>query len=281
MSVKLILIADDDADLCYVLALRCKHLGLEVFRSPDAMHALLGAHRVKPDLFLLDINMPGCNGLTACEMLSANRELCEIPVIMMSGRSDDDTLRRCKQLGARFVSKGPQLWEKLEPLIREALKLEPAAAPAPPPVDAKKVVGHAERPPSPKSRPKVLCVDDDPDVSQAIKVRLDGLGIEVLRAFSGMQGYWGCLDIKPDVVITDLTMPDGEGNYLLYRLKEHPLTKGIPVIVLTGQVNPAIRREMLSRGVDTYLKKPLVFEDLLEQLKRHIDFPPTQELAPR
>jgi hypothetical protein len=46
---KTILIADDDRDLVQLLAMRCKQLGLTVFRSPDAMHALLGVHRARPD----------------------------------------------------------------------------------------------------------------------------------------------------------------------------------------------------------------------------------------
>jgi DNA-binding response OmpR family regulator len=275
MSLKRILIADDDLDLVQVLTLRCKELGLEVFRSSDALHALVGAHRAEPDLILLDVKMPSGNGLSVCEMLAGDSALSKTPVIIISGQSDDDTRRRCKELGAQFVSKGPDLWEHLEPLIRAALQLEPR----PETVDVQLLASDADQPSRPPGPVRILCVDDDADISKVIKLRLQPLGIEVIRAFSGMQGFWCCLDSRPDVVITDLCMPDGEGNYLFCRLKQHPLTQDTPVIILTGQNNPAVKRHLLSVGVDAYLTKPLVFDDLMAQLRRFVDVPAKRELA--
>ncbi len=123
-------------------------------------------------------------------------------------------------------------------------------------------------------RPKVLCIDDDPHVSQAIMMRLRPLGVDVIRAFDGMQGFWTGLDTRPDVIITDLRMPDGEGNYILTRFQAHPLTKDVPVIVLTGETNPAVRRMMLAMGVSAYFTKPWNFDELRQELERHIDLCP-------
>lgn len=117
-------------------------------------------------------------------------------------------------------------------------------------------------------RPKVLCIDDDPDVSKAIKLRLEQHGFEVIRAFDGMQGFWTALDTRPDAIICDMVMPDGEGNYLFSRFRSHTLTKDVPIIILTGQANPALKRQMLSVGVDAYLAKPLIFDELLGELQR-------------
>jgi DNA-binding response OmpR family regulator len=253
-------IADDDFGLAQVLTMRCRKLGLDVFRSPDAMHALLGAHRLKPDLLLLDVNMPGGNGLNVCEFLSADSKLARTPVIIMSGQNDDDTIRRCRALGVPFVKKGPRLWSELQPLICKLLHRETASAVLEPAQSAK-----------PKRiAPKVLCIDDDADVSRILKMRLEQYGVEVHRAFNGMQGYWTSIDIQPNVIITDMVMPDGEGNYIYSRIRSHPLTKNVPVIVLTGQSNAGLRREMLSLGVDAYLTKPLVLDELLKHLREHI-----------
>ncbi len=125
-----------------------------------------------------------------------------------------------------------------------------------------------------RRRPKVLCIDDDPHVSQAIMMRLRPLGVDVIRAFDGMQGFWTGLDTRPDVIITDLRMPDGEGNYIFGRFQAHPLTKDVPVIVLTGETNPAVRRTMLSLGVAAYFTKPWNFDELRQELERHIDLHP-------
>jgi DNA-binding response OmpR family regulator len=236
---------------------------------------LIGAHRVQPDLIILDVNMPSGNGFSVCEMLAGDNQLSKIPVLIMTGQSDDETQRRCEKLGARYVVKGAGLWERLEPIICDILKLQPEhleveAAPEPLPSE--------EAAPAPP-RPKIVCIDDDPEISKLVKLRLEPLGIDVVRAFSGMQGYWTCLDTKPRVIITDLSMPDGEGNYLVHRLKFNPATESIPILVLTGRDNPAVRRQMLSLGADGFLTKPLVMSELLTQLRRHMDLPAQPKLA--
>jgi DNA-binding response OmpR family regulator len=118
-----------------------------------------------------------------------------------------------------------------------------------------------------KRPPKVLCIDDDPDISKAIKLRLETHGIDVLRAFDGMPGFWTALDTRPDVIICDMVMPNGDGNHLFRRFQSHTLTKDVPIIILTAQTNPALRRLMLSLGVAAYLTKPIVFDELLRELR--------------
>ena len=103
---KTILIADDDGDLVQMIALRCSQIGIRVFRSPDAMHALLGVHRIRPDLVLLDVNMPGGNGLSICEMLAGDESLAKIPVIIMTGDSAEEIPRRCQAFTLSSWRKG-------------------------------------------------------------------------------------------------------------------------------------------------------------------------------
>ena len=120
--------------------------------------------------------------------------------------------------------------------------------------------------------PKVLCIDDDPEISKIIKIRLECYGIDVLRSFNGMQGYWTALDMTPDVIITDMVMPDGEGNYIVGRFRSNGITANVPIIVLSGQVNPALKRLMFGLGASAYLTKPLVVEELIRELRKHIAF---------
>lgn len=124
-----------------------------------------------------------------------------------------------------------------------------------------------------RQRPLVLVIDDDPDISSAIALRLSAYGIDVLPAFAGMPGYWTAVDLRPNVILCDMQMPDGEGNYIIGRLKSHPLTQNIPVIVITGQDNPGMKRMMLSLGVAAYFGKPVPMKELLTELRRHITVP--------
>lgn len=119
-------------------------------------------------------------------------------------------------------------------------------------------------------RPRIHSIDDDADISRVIKMRLEQYGVDVIRSFSGMQGFWTSLDMKPDVIITDLVMPDGDGNYIFSRLQEHPLTREVPVIVLTGQHNSGLRRQLLGMGAAAYLTKPIDFKLLLDTLRKYI-----------
>ena len=82
--------------------------------------------------------------------------------------------------------------------------------------------------------PKLLCIDDDPNISEAFARRFHRYGIEVERAYHGMHGYWLAVTSKPDVIITDLRMPLGEGEYVVQCLERNAETAHIPVIVLTG-----------------------------------------------
>lgn len=122
---KTILIADDDKDLAHVLATRCQKLGLHVVLAHDCLSALNFAACLAPDLVCLDINMPAGNGLSVCEMLAANVELPSIPIIILTGRTDEETIRRCHGLCAYYVLKCDDTWGRLEPLIHELLAANP------------------------------------------------------------------------------------------------------------------------------------------------------------
>jgi CheY-like chemotaxis protein len=76
--------------------------------------------------------------------------------------------------------------------------------------------------------------------------------------------------MRPDVIILDMLMPEGEGNYIFGRLKMHPLTGKVPVLVLTGNNTVAMRRKMFGLGVDGFLSKPIDFQLLLEHLRQYI-----------
>jgi len=76
-----------------------------------------------PDLVILDIDMPGDDGLQIAERLRQVAGKRFLPVIVCSGQSDRSTLDHCQMLGARHVSKGSQTWPELRSLICHMLHL--------------------------------------------------------------------------------------------------------------------------------------------------------------
>ncbi len=125
MKPKTVLIADDDQTFVRVMTMRCRFLGLDVRTCSDAMFALTLIHKDPPDLVLLDINMPAGNGLAVCEMLSTDRRLSSVPVIILTGSLDDETKERCRALNTRYFLKSPNLWDRLKPVVCDMLDIQP------------------------------------------------------------------------------------------------------------------------------------------------------------
>ena len=80
----------------------------------------------------------------------------------------------------------------------------------------------------------MLCIDDDADFSDALKIRLEDHGVAVIRAHTGMEGYRLAFTTPASAILLDFNMPDGQGDYILGRLKDNPVTRDIPVVVITG-----------------------------------------------
>ena len=116
---KTVLIADDDSDLVQILSTRCGQLGLRVISASDATDALYAIDIHEPDLVCLDVNMPGGSGMAVCEMLATDELRSTIPVVILTGRADDDIVRRCHNLRAYHVLKSDDVWQRMKPLICE------------------------------------------------------------------------------------------------------------------------------------------------------------------
>lgn len=70
---------------------------------------------------ILDVNMPAGNGLSVRDMMASEPKWSSIPVIVLTGRTDEQTIRRCHETVAFYVLKGGNVWERVEPLVREIL----------------------------------------------------------------------------------------------------------------------------------------------------------------
>ncbi len=294
--VKKVLIADDDRDVVELLSRRCRSLGLHVDSAGNAMQALSKAEANTPDLMILDVDMPHGNGLSVCEMMSDHEQLRSIPVIMLTSCSSEDTIRRCHRLCAYYVLKCPDAWPRVEPLLRELL-LSETSDNSGPSVDAESeatetpdgemldmvfaMLGaeqddrlsdqHAVVVTEREDRAWVLSIEDDDDFALALSLRLRELGLHVVRATAGSEGYRKAFLNPPRAIILDYELPQGNGDYVLRRLKESPVTVDIPVIMLTGRHEAAIERQVRALGASEFLTKPLDWKRLRAALQHHLD----------
>lgn len=119
--------------------------------------------------------------------------------------------------------------------------------------------------------PKVLCIDDDPDFVNALQLRLNRFEVEVIQAFFGTQGVWLATREKPDLVITDVRMPQGGGEYVIETLGRHSETADIPIIVLTAERDCRALRRLRDLGAESCLTKPFRFAELVPRLSQYIE----------
>lgn len=110
----------------------------------------------------------------------------------------------------------------------------------------------------------ILLVDDEHDILNLYKIYLEDEGYFVTCAFSGSEVFPRLQEIKPEVIILDLKLPDTDGIQLLRMLKEDPQTKFIPVMVVSILHDKEIQARQL--GVSEYLTKPVDKGQLLSSL---------------
>ena len=132
--------------------------------------------------------------------------------------------------------------------------------------------------PVPPKPATILVVDDDPNIPDAMMRQFRPFHVKVLPAYHGMQGLALATSQKPDLIIIDLRMPRGPGDYVVECLKRNARTRHIPIIVLTGQPSGYMKHRLAKLGIDAYLNKPVQFDELREVVERFVSVP---EKAPR
>ncbi|MGA1980581.1 MAG: response regulator [Sedimentisphaerales bacterium] len=115
----------------------------------------------------------------------------------------------------------------------------------------------------------ILIVDDEEDALWLLGKRLTSEGYSVIAATNGADAVALAKSQHPDIVVLDIIMPGMEGNEVAAELKEHPLTRNIPVIFLTALRSKAEEKAAGSLvGSNITLSKPLDPEILLDQIKK-------------
>ena len=115
----------------------------------------------------------------------------------------------------------------------------------------------------------ILCVEDEPEMIDLIRLILGRRGFEVKGATGGVEGLRMVREEKPDLVLLDLMMPDMDGWEVYQQIKADENTKGIPVIVVTAKAQSIDKVLGLHIAkVDDYIAKPFSPQDLLNSIEK-------------
>ena len=115
--------------------------------------------------------------------------------------------------------------------------------------------------------PKILIVDDDPDLRQALKVRLRANHYDTVHAVDGYSALALAYKEHPNLIILDLGLPAGNGFVVLDRLQADDKLSTIPVIVLTARDPQSSERRALEAGAAAFFQKPADNAELLSVIR--------------
>jgi two-component system response regulator VicR len=119
------------------------------------------------------------------------------------------------------------------------------------------------------SKIKVLCIEDEPEVIDLVKLILERKGFQVMGAIGGREGLEVIRRERPDLVLLDLMMPDVDGWQVYRQMKAAEALKDIPVIVVTAKAHNIDRVLGLHIvKVDDYITKPFSPQELLSSVEK-------------
>ena len=120
----------------------------------------------------------------------------------------------------------------------------------------------------------VLIVDDDDSIQELIRIILTKQGYQVHQATDGEEGVRKFLEIVPDLVISDISMPKGDGFNvaILIRSKESSLGRKVPILLISAFYDDQANKENAARcGADAFLSKPFTRVQLLEAVENLLE----------
>lgn len=235
-----ILVVDDEADTCRNLSDILTDLGYQVDTALDGFRALELARKKNYDIALLDLKMPGMDGLTLYREL---RKLCSGTVaLVVTAYATKATAEEALAAGAWQVLAKPVALERLLPLVGEALE-----------------------------QPLVLVVDDDPDLCANLWDVLRERGFRVAIAHEEKNAVRLLREQAFRIVLIDMKLPHGDGSNVFQQVRQsNPQAR---TVVITGhrvEMDPLVQR-VVAEGADAVCYKPFDVPRLLATLQQLTD----------
>lgn len=115
----------------------------------------------------------------------------------------------------------------------------------------------------------ILVVEDDPDARELMQAVLQQRGATVYAAESVQVAFEHFEDQRPDIIVTDIAMPDEDGYALVRRLRSRSIDRGghTPIIAVSAYTSSSDRPRALAAGFNRYLHKPVDFDELLTAIE--------------
>ena len=254
-AVNKILIVDDSILVRMIVKKSLQPLDLEFHEAANGMDAMDMIFDVGPHLITVDVEMPGMDGFELCEQIrnippGRHVGLAETPIIMITGSIDHRTREKGFKVGAtEFISKP---FSETELLRRAKGILEPEQK---------------------LSTLTMLTVDDNPIIRKIVMASLRETGVHIVEAENGQVAFDILSDPSQqiDLLLTDWEMPVMNGLELVKNVRTTLKNLKIPIIMLTSLSTQKNLISAFESGVNDYLTKPFIKEEILARLTIHLE----------
>ncbi len=257
-----------DSKQSTVLVVEDDHLNMKLMRSIlglgqyrileaiDAENGLKLAAEQRPDLILMDLQLPGLDGLSATRRLKADPDLRHIPVIALTGLAMDGDREKALEAGCDdYISKPIRMRGFLESIGRYQRRPSPPSSPR-----------EAHPLPAPSHQGRILVVDDDPKNVKLVAAILGASAYECLPAYGGREALQLAREKRPDLILLDIMMPDIDGYQVTRELKAALETAAIPIVMITSLNGEEDKAHAMACGADEFLTKPVNAVELLARV---------------
>jgi two-component system cell cycle response regulator len=266
MAARILVVEDNEINLSLMTYL-LQAAGYEALEARDGEEGLRAAMAGSPDLILCDLQMPKLNGYDLAARVKSTDDLKHIPLVAVTALAMVGDREKTSAAGFDgYLSKpiNPETFvqqvEKLLPTDRRSVTNEQAVQPTP--AAAEKTVA---------AGPTILVVDDGPANLELAVSLLEPLGYRVITARYPRVALESARTERPDLVISDVCMPEGSGFDFLREWRNDPGLRAIPFIFLTStMVDEKDRVRALAAGANLYLIRPIDPPQLLAAVETYV-----------
>jgi HAMP domain-containing protein/CheY-like chemotaxis protein/signal transduction histidine kinase len=261
---RLLVVEDDRAERDSVSAL-LESSDIEIMTA-DTGEAAIASLRAQPaDCVVLDLRLPDMSGFEVLEMIRDDETLCDVPVVVFTGRelsADEDA--KLRTMARSVIVKGVESPERL--LDETSLFLHRVVADLP--AAKQRMLQRLYSSDEDLMKRAVLLVDDDIRNIFALSSVLERRGMVVLTATTGSEAL-AVLNSRADVaiVLMDIMMPGMDGYETIHAIRTTPKYRRLPILALTAKAMKGDREKCLEAGASDYLAKPVNTEQLLSALR--------------
>ncbi len=275
-NIKILVIEDNRMNMKLVRSL-LQLKKFEVIEAEDGEKGIKLAEESLPNLILMDIQLPGIDGLTATSIIKKNPDLKHIPIIALTShamRGDDLKAREAGCEG--YITKPIDTRHFLDNIIRYLQVNENLGDKRADQIESM-ISSDEEKKSDSQSRYTILIVDDELRNIKLMAAILSTEPYEILQAQSGEQALTMISTNKIDLILLDVMMPGINGFEVTQLVKTNQATKHIPIILVTALDGRENKQKAMDVGADEFLTKPVNRVEVITRTKSILQLKQCQE----